>query len=144
MITHARRLAVMAGVWMSLGASYRSDNFVIDAPTAEIARQVAERAEKIRREQARLWLGRELATLQPRGRISVRISEGAPRGASTFKFHEGELLGQSVELHGPLERILSGVLPHEMAHTLFAQHFGCPVPRWADEGGAILCEGQAE
>jgi hypothetical protein len=36
------------------------------------------------------------------------------------------------------------VLPHEVTHTILADYFGAPVPRWADEGGAILAEDEQE
>src|SRR5262249_44272112 len=49
-----------------------------------------------------------------------------------------------MHLEGPLDRILSGCLPHEVAHTVLAHHFGSPVPRWADEGAALLAEDEEE
>ena len=42
-----------------------------------------------------------------------------------------------------MERMLHSVLPHEMTHTVFAHHFRYPVPRWADEGGSVLSEDDA-
>jgi hypothetical protein len=32
------------------------------------------------------------------------------------------------------------VLPHEITHTIFATHFGRPLPRWADEGACTTVE----
>jgi hypothetical protein len=43
-----------------------------------------------------------------------------------------------------LERILAKHLPHEVTHTVFATSFRGPVPRWADEGGAMLAEDEEE
>jgi hypothetical protein len=40
--------------------------------------------------------------------------------------------------------VLASVLPHEVTHTVFAHYFRCPVPRWADEGGAVLSEDDLE
>src|SRR5262249_12654997 len=42
------------------------------------------------------------------------------------------------------DRLLASVLPHEVTHTVFAHFFRCPVPRWADEGGAVLSEDELE
>ena len=47
-------------------------------------------------------------------------------------------------VEGSLERILNSVLPHEVTHTIFAAKFGRPLPRWADEGGAVLSEDATE
>jgi hypothetical protein len=47
-------------------------------------------------------------------------------------------------LSGPLEAILANTLPHEMTHVILAHSFGQPLPRWADEGAAIMAEGDKE
>jgi hypothetical protein len=49
-----------------------------------------------------------------------------------------------MHIEGSLERLLNSVLPHEVTHTVFAYHFRCPVPRWADEGGAVFSEDDLE
>jgi hypothetical protein len=49
-----------------------------------------------------------------------------------------------MHIEGSLERLLNSVLPHEVTHTVFAYHFRQPVPRWADEGGAVLSEDDVE
>jgi hypothetical protein len=36
------------------------------------------------------------------------------------------------------------VLPHEITHTIFATHFGCALPRWADAGGSTTVEHASE
>jgi hypothetical protein len=36
--------------------------------------------------------------------------------------------------------LLASTLPHELTHLAFAHHFGKPLPRWADEGAALLAE----
>ena len=47
-------------------------------------------------------------------------------------------------IQGSLDRLLASVLPHEVTHTVFAYYFRQPVPRWADEGGAVLSEDDIE
>ena len=67
-----------------------------------------------------------------------------PSGATSFQFGQGQVLGMKMEIQGPLERLVRSVLPHEVTHTVFAYHFRQPVPRWADEGGAVLSEDDIE
>jgi hypothetical protein len=49
-----------------------------------------------------------------------------------------------MEIQGSRERILDSVLPHEITHTVFATHFGRPLPRWADEGACTSVEHVSE
>jgi hypothetical protein len=49
-----------------------------------------------------------------------------------------------MQLTGPLDRLLASNLPHEVTHTVFADHLKAAVPRWADEGAAILAEDEDE
>jgi len=49
-----------------------------------------------------------------------------------------------MSLQGSRERVLDSVLPHEITHTIFATHFGRPLPRWADEGACTTVEHPSE
>jgi hypothetical protein len=49
-----------------------------------------------------------------------------------------------MSIQGSPERILDSVLPHEITHTIFATHFGRPLPRWADEGACTTVEHVSE
>jgi hypothetical protein len=49
-----------------------------------------------------------------------------------------------MKIFGPPERLLDSVLPHEVTHTIFASHFGQPLPRWADEGACTIVEHESE
>ncbi len=122
----------------------RTPNFVVDAPNARVARLVAEAAERHRKELARLWLGRELAPWPRPCPIRVTITASGTGGATAFAFDDGRVTSQDMRLEGPLDRILTSVLPHEVAHAVFAHALGRSVPRWADEGGAILAEDEVE
>src|SRR5262249_474980 len=51
---------------------------------------------------------------------------------------------QAMEIEGPLDSILAGVLPHEVTHAVLAHAAGGPLPRWADEGAALLSEDKEE
>jgi hypothetical protein len=117
---------------------------VVEAPNAETADKVAGTAERLLTDLSRQWLGRELPPWPDPCPISVTLGSDASRGSTTFVFNDGKVTRQEMHLEGTLERILDGVLPHEMTHVVLTQHFRRPFPRWADEGGATLGEGQAE
>jgi hypothetical protein len=126
------------------GASHRTANFVVEAPNAEIARTVAEHAEKCRRTIARAWLGKELADWARPCPVKVKVTAGEAGGLTSFGFDHGHVTDQSMVVEGRLERILASALPHEITHTIFAAYFGGPMPRWADEGASLLSEDDRE
>jgi hypothetical protein len=137
--THGWRLLLfLFGVVASLGASYKSDNFQVEAPTLEIAKELGQAAEQCRKDQALAWLEKELPGWPQPCSIEVKITVDARGGCSTFTFDKGKVTRRSIVLEGSLERLRTSVLPHEIAHTILAEHFGRPLPRWADEGGAIV------
>ncbi len=53
-------LLVIGSLPVLTGASFRSANFTVEAPSREVAQRVAERAEVCRTSIARAWLGGEL------------------------------------------------------------------------------------
>jgi hypothetical protein len=122
------------------GASHRTTNFVVEAPTAEAARAVAEHAERCRKEIAVQWLGRELPPWPAPCPVRVKLTGGEAGGLTSFGFARGRVSDQSMTVEGRLERILNSALPHEVTHTVFAAYFGGPMPRWADEGASLLSE----
>lgn len=147
----ARRQVLLALIAMfaCMGASYPTANFVVHAPTPEIAKQVGDWAEYYRRQKAVEWLGQEMAPWPQRCPLHVTVSMNGPSGATSFNFGRdaygnGVVMGQRMEIQGSLDRLLASVLPHEITHTVFAYHFKTPVPRWADEGGSVLSEDNIE
>jgi hypothetical protein len=139
-------------VWLVLGAwsaasaaGHRTANFVVEAPTPELARRIGEAAEQYRHDLATEWLGQPL----PRwGRPCPITAQVAPRlgagGATSFVFDKGEVFNWTMTIQGSEERILDSVLPHEVTHTIFATHFRRPLPRWADEGACTTVEHPVE
>jgi hypothetical protein len=121
-------------------AEHRTTNFVVTAPTADIAKQVAETAERCRRDLSLEWLGRELPNWFRPCPVTVQVGRMGAGGATTFTFDRGEVSGWNMRVQGSLERVLDSVIPHEVSHTIFASHFRRPLPRWADEGAATLIE----
>jgi hypothetical protein len=142
-------------LWLGIGlavapaAEFKTTNFVVSAPTPEVARKVGEAAERFRKQIAMEWLGKELPRWSARCPIRVRVGQIGAGGATTFNFHPvanrpAEVCDWNMEVQGSLERILDSVIPHEVSHTIFACHFRRPLPRWADEGAATLVEIESE
>lgn len=136
--------AVLAlGMFASLGANYRTPHFMITAPSPELAKAVGDAAERYRRDLAIEWLGQELPRWIDPCPILVQPAQGAG-GETSFMFQQGMPYSWQMRVQGTPERILDSVLPHEITHTIFATHFGRPLPRWADEGGCTTVEHDSE
>ncbi|MFH1919562.1 MAG: hypothetical protein ABIP48_06750 [Planctomycetota bacterium] len=140
------RAALMAAVlFASMGASYRTPNFVLQTQSPELAERFAKAAEQYRRDLAIEWLGEPMPEWsQPcvvTAQVGLNLGAG---GATTFVFDRGEVFGWRMTIQGSAERILDSVLPHEITHMVFACRFRRPLPRWADEGGATSVEHPTE
>jgi hypothetical protein len=129
-------------------ANYETANFVVEAPTPELAKQFGDMAEFYREEKALEWLGRKMPAWPRKCPLQVQITMGSAGGATTFTFGSeagrGIVTSQRMEIRGERKQLLNSVLPHEVTHTVLAHHFGRPVPRWADEGGSVLSENDEE
>ena len=141
-------LALLAAPGIASAANFETTNFVVDAPTADLARRFGEKAEEFRKEKAIEWLGREMPPWPERCPLHVKIEMGAAGGATTFTFGSRggrpAVSSQRMEIRGEAKQLLNSVLPHEVTHTVLAYHFGRAVPRWADEGGSVLSENDEE
>lgn len=127
---------------------YQTANFVVYAPQPAMAKQVGDLAEKYRKELAELWLGEALPQWPQPCPITVEIDRHAG-GETSFAFSPGpdgrsQPFDWRMKIYGPPNRILDSVLPHEVTHTIFATHYGRPLPRWADEGACTTVEHEAE
>lgn len=126
-----------------------TQNFAVFADAPQYANRVAQEAERYRRELAISWLGYELEPWKQRCPIRVTIDMHAG-GETSFAFlmppgsNRGEPTGWEMKVFGPPDRLLDAVLPHEITHTIFATHFGRPLPRWADEGACTTVEHESE
>jgi len=139
------RAALFAAVFFSLGAGFRTDNFVVNAPSAELAQEIGSTAEECRTRLAIEWTGKELPRWSQPCPITAQVGpQLGAGGATTFVFDGGEVFGWQMSVQGSRERILDSVLPHEITHTIFATHFRQPLPRWADEGACSTIEHPAE
>ncbi|MEX2187620.1 MAG: hypothetical protein WD875_12530 [Pirellulales bacterium] len=144
------RAAILAGAILSLGAGYRTQNFVVEAPTPQLAEEFGRAAEGFRKDLAIEWLGRELPPWGEPCPINATVGPNlGAGGATTFMFDadaagQPQVFGWRMTVQGSRERILDSVLPHEVTHTIFATYFRRPLPRWADEGGSTTVEHVSE
>ena len=156
---HARILLVAIALLVALTVSdavaqrynqpVTTQNFAVYANDPAFANRVAQEAERYRRELSIEWLGYEISPWEERCPISVEIGLHAG-GETSFAFvtppqgGRGFPTGWQMKIFGPPDRLLDAVLPHEVTHTIFATHFGRPLPRWADEGACTTVEHVSE
>ena len=151
---HVRRMAVWAALvvaaacgsgTLAQAAGHRTANFIVDAPTEQLARRIGDAAEQYRHDLSVEWLGAPLPRWSRPCPIKAQVAPhlGAG-GATSFVFDAGEVFGWTMTIQGSEERILDSVLPHEVTHTIFASHFRQPLPRWADEGACTTVEHPVE
>src|SRR6476620_6976809 len=126
-------------------AGYKTTNFVVSAPTPQLAKEIGDQAEVYRRELAIEWLGKELPAWSNAcpSYADVAPNKGAG-GAPSFVVDSGAVFNWNMKIQGSRERILDSVLPHEVTHTIFASYFRQPLPRWADEGACTTVEHPSE
>jgi tetratricopeptide (TPR) repeat protein len=118
----------------------------------ELAEQVAQAAERTRTEMSARWFGGAKedwtikcdlylhGTAQEYSR-ATGVAPSSP-GHSSIRTEGGRVISRRIDLHcEDSKTMLSAVLPHEATHVVLAGQFGDqPVPRWADEGIAVLTE----
>jgi hypothetical protein len=138
-----RHLVLFAAIFPAIAPAFRRRTSLTH-PTPQIAQRVGEWAEYYRREKAILWLGKEMPTWGQPCPLKVTVTYNGSGGATSFAFDRGRILSIDMNIEGTLDRLVASVLPHEVTHTVFAYHFRCPVPRWADEGGSVLSEDEQE
>jgi hypothetical protein len=130
----------------------RTENFTIWHTDPALADRVAKAAEAARDEQSRRWTGSEpKGPWTPRCNIvlfpdvrSFVDATGQARtspGFSTIDLRNGRVGERFIKLRADAERLVEVVLPHEVTHVVLVDLFpNEPIPRWADEGMAILAE----
>jgi RNA polymerase sigma factor (sigma-70 family) len=127
-------------------AEVATKNFVVTGASAEWCERIALAAEQQRKSLAKAWLGKELPDWKQPCPIVVQINDRAHASATSFQFGKQlpltgrELSITGIKLDGTLRQILNILLPHEVTHTILADHFREPIPRWADEGAAMMAE----
>ncbi|MFQ3593212.1 MAG: hypothetical protein SNJ82_08505, partial [Gemmataceae bacterium] len=132
--------------FVMMGAKWTTPNFVINVPggSEALAERLGQWAEYYRKAKAKEWLGREIPNWPQRCPLEVVVNFGQSGGFTQFMLGGGSYLPTKMQVEGKMERIIASVLPHEITHTVMAHYFGRPVPRWADEGGAVYSEDDQE
>lgn len=137
-------LLLMIAAGQTLGATYRTANFTVEAESQDTAYKVATTAEHWR---SKLW--KEWLNSDPPGdwykpcRVEVSLATHDGGGATKYVFEHGEVFALSGTWSGRLDPLLSDVVPHEVMHLVLASHFRKPLPRWVDEGICTSVEGPA-
>jgi hypothetical protein len=124
---------------------------VFHALSQDKAEKAVRVAEATRVNMTRKWFGEAAKGWSPRCDIYIHANgqayaskTGAPAGSpghSTISLDGGRVVVRRVDIRGDDPNFLVGVLPHETTHVVLAGRFGTHhVPRWADEGMAVLSE----
>jgi hypothetical protein len=135
------------GTSVSETANFR----IVHNQSRELVEKVAQVAEETRTAMYRKWVGEVPAEWQPRCDIVLHANgqdynraTGKPAdwpGHSTIRSDAGRVVGRQIDLRCDAQGLLNGPLPHETTHQVLADQFGgTAVPRWADEGMALLSE----
>lgn len=116
-----------------------SQNFLITAPTAELAQECLDSAETYRREIAQCWLGEELPPSVGRTVIRLKLSDREDEALSLLA-DSRERLSHCVWLTASLSGMRTA-LAHELAHVVLATRYPGEVPAWVHEGIAGRYDG---
>jgi tetratricopeptide (TPR) repeat protein len=121
--------------------------------TPEYAEKVMQIAEATRVQMSRRWFGKDGDEWQPKCDIflhatAAEYSEHTKQnpafpGHSRIELDErnGRVVDREIHLRCDNPAMLDAVLPHETTHIVLAGNFGNKhVPRWVDEGVAVLTE----
>ena len=125
-------------------ATHLDQVFTVHAPTAVMGRAIAAEARYLHTNLAVEWLGKSLPYGVSRRTITFTEDLSRSSGSTSFEFKtdpKSELpkfTSAIMELRGPFLQVLEDELPHQITHMVLADHFGKPLPRWADEGIAEL------
>jgi hypothetical protein len=148
----------------AIGKSYETQGWLVEetasfrvvcrSKAAEAAR-LPRACEALRRQLQETWLGDVTADWSPRCEIVVhsttagyvkQLGAGSEQssGCSTIEIEKGRVVRRRIDLRADAEDWMISALPHELTHVILADKFATKqIPRWADEGMAILSEPQA-
>jgi hypothetical protein len=124
---------------------------VLHRQSRDFAEQVARVAEETRAAMSQKWFGDVPSTWTPRCDIWLHATAEdyarethAPRwspGHSTIHREGERVTMRRIDLRCDIERLTDAIIPHETTHQVLCGRFGShDVPRWADEGMAVLTE----
>jgi hypothetical protein len=131
-----------------------TDHFrVFHVEQPDLAREAAIAAERARTAAYHKWFTDDSPDWDQCGEVYIYATgrdysagSGAPPfspGHSEIRVDGGRVVMRRIHVHADDAGMVSAVLPHEVTHTVLAGQFGDKqVPRWADEGMAVLDEPQ--
>ena len=135
---------------------YESANFRVYHVDGAVAAQASQAAEAVRSTQAKRWGSKATRStwspkcdiyLYPTPRDFAQMT-GQPEtspGFSTMGINGSRIIARRVNLRADHPQLLTAILPHEVTHVVLADLFTeKQIPRWADEGMAVLAEPMAE
>jgi tetratricopeptide (TPR) repeat protein len=148
-----RDLGTNADGWRVL----ETENFrIFHTQSAAFGEEAARIAEHTRATMLKRWFGTVGDPWNPKCDLFLHATaqdyhrnthapEASP-GHSSFNFDRSthRLAGRRMDLRCDNPTVLTAVLPHETTHVVLASSFDAPVPRWADEGMAVLSEPSAQ
>jgi hypothetical protein len=136
--------------------THETANFRIFHQNARLAESAGRTAEAVRAAQAsrwgsqaafRAWNPRCELYLYPDGKALAQATqqpESSP-GFSTMTSNGSEVVARRVNLRADHPNLLAAILPHEVTHVVLADLFtAVQIPRWADEGIAVMAEPRSE
>lgn len=119
----------------------------------DLVERVAQTAERTRLEMSRKWFGNDGDDWQGKCELVLHATAaeyskqtGVPATSPGHSRIESDrathrVIGRRLDLHVDNPSMVEAVLPHETTHCIIAGQFGpFPVPRWVDEGMAVLSE----
>jgi hypothetical protein len=119
----------------------------------EVAERTARAAEQTRIAMSRKWLGNDGDSWQPKCDLFLHADAQAYNRATgvspqspghsriALDASTGRVVSRRMELRCDEAHLFDAVLPHEVTHVVLAGQFGNQhVPRWVDEGVAVLSE----
>lgn len=133
---------------------HETTNFrILHKQSSEQVEQVARAAEAARSASTQKWFGEVPATWNPRCDLYLHLTReeysratrqptDCPGHSTIGMSPDGErVVSRRIDLHCDDLNMVYGVLPHETTHVVLAGRFGVAhLPRWADEGMAVLSE----
>ncbi|MBI3863075.1 MAG: hypothetical protein HY290_14380 [Planctomycetia bacterium] len=122
------------------------------SPRLAEAKHLANACEALRVQLQKTWIGSAGKEWSPRCEIVVHatvndyvraLGPGSRQsaGCTTIDLQDGKVVKRRIDLRADADDWMTTALPHELTHVVLADKFTeKQIPRWADEGMAILAE----
>jgi hypothetical protein len=131
-----------------------TENFCVCCASDLDPAAVGKACESLRGSLAKKWLGEPAAKERWASRCYVvvhpttesylhEVGTGGQntRGSSLVRTEKRQVISRRIDIRGNVADPLGAALPHEMTHVILADAFaGDNLPRWADEGMAMLAD----